>query len=256
MLVEFLKKYVDKDIIYIPNPGNAGDSLIAYGTITLFKKIGLNYKIGEINKKYDNEILFYGCGGNFVGLYNNCKNFLKLNKDNNEIVILPHTIQNEDSILKELNENVIIFCREQMSFDYVFSLIKYKHNLFLSNDMAFYIDLNFIDYNKGDGESNNFRLDCEKTKIAIPKDNNDLSNTLNKHNNTTDEKVIEEISKSLFFYLNKFEIVNTNRLHVAICASLLNKKVNFHANSYYKNKAVYDFSIKNNYPNTLFIDNE
>lgn len=50
MLVEFLKKYENKDIIYIPNPGNAGDSLIAYGTITLFKKIGLNYKIGEIKK--------------------------------------------------------------------------------------------------------------------------------------------------------------------------------------------------------------
>jgi hypothetical protein len=33
-IINFLQKY--KNIIYIPNPGNAGDSIIAYGTLQVF----------------------------------------------------------------------------------------------------------------------------------------------------------------------------------------------------------------------------
>ena len=68
----FLKKYLGKEIIYIANPGNAGDSLIAFGTIQIFNEIGLNYKIGSPSTTYKNKLLFYAGGGNLVGLYNNC----------------------------------------------------------------------------------------------------------------------------------------------------------------------------------------
>jgi exopolysaccharide biosynthesis predicted pyruvyltransferase EpsI len=48
-------------------------------------------------------------------------------------------------------------------------------------------------------------------------------------------------------FLEEYKVVNTDRLHVAILASLLGKEVNFYPNSYYKNEAVYNYSLLNHY---------
>ena len=59
---KYLSALKDKEIIYIPNPGNVGDALIAYATLQLFKKLKLNYKIGRHDETYKNELLVYGGG--------------------------------------------------------------------------------------------------------------------------------------------------------------------------------------------------
>ena len=125
-IITFLKQYTNKKIIYIPNPGNAGDSLIVLGTFTLFNKLNLNYEIGNINKLYNNEILFYAGGGNLVGIYNNCRNFILKIQEKNTIVVLPHTINNEDRLIQNLNDKVILLCRELYSYEYVKNHIKIK----------------------------------------------------------------------------------------------------------------------------------
>ena len=86
-IYEFLNKYIDKEIIYIPNPGNVGDHVIAYATMEIFDKIKLKYTVGDINGEYRNQILFYGGGGNFIGMYDNCKNFVRKNYINNKILL-------------------------------------------------------------------------------------------------------------------------------------------------------------------------
>jgi hypothetical protein len=40
---------------------------------------------------------------------------------------------------------------------------------------------------------------------------------------------------------------------MCIAGSFLNKKVNLYENSYYKNKAMYEYSIKDTYKNTKLI---
>ena len=109
----FLSNYLNQEIIYIPNPGNAGDSLIVFGTIQIFNELGLNWKMDNINDKYHNKTLFFGGGGNLVGIYSNCKNFIQKNINDNKIIILPHTIKSEDKFLSNLNDNIIIFYREK-----------------------------------------------------------------------------------------------------------------------------------------------
>ncbi len=52
-------------------------------------------------------------------------------------------------------------------------------------------------------------------------------------------------------FLEEYKVVNTDRLHVAILASLLGKEVNFYPNSYYKNEAVYNYSLFNRYPKNM-----
>jgi exopolysaccharide biosynthesis predicted pyruvyltransferase EpsI len=251
----FLERYKNNEIVYIPNPGNAGDAVIFYGTIQVFDNLNLKYTIGNINTIYNNKTIFYGGGGNLVGLYNNCYNFINKNKNSNNIVILPHTITNVDSLLNNVSENITFICREHISYDYVKKFIKNKNNLYLSKDLAFYInDLTKYKDNQGNGECNAFRTDIEKTKIEIPKDNIDLSQHFSKNLQTYSINVCKEVCFNIFEYLSKFSIINTNRLHIAIVGGLLNKKVNFYQNSYYKNKAIYDYSIKLYFPKTNLCD--
>jgi len=49
-------------------------------------------------------------------------------------------------------------------------------------------------------------------------------------------------------YLDLYDDVRTNRLLLAIGAGLLGKRVEFHPNSYFKNRAVYEFSLRDRFP--------
>lgn len=252
-LYTFLLNYKNKHIIYIPNPGNAGDALIAHSTFTLFDKMNINYDIGLHTTKYKDKILFYGGGGNLVGVYKDCEMFLKNNMHDNKIVLLPHTIKDVDSLIKNFGDNVIVLCRERKSFDYVSKLIKNKSNVFISKDLALYIkvDENFKN-KKSHGILNCFRKDVEKTNKILPDDNIDLSNELYIINNQKSyKKNVENISHSIFDYLSNYDTINTNRLHMAIAGSLLNKNVNMYPNNYFKNTSVYTYSLKN-FRNTKF----
>lgn len=252
-MIDFLNGYLSKDIIYIPNPGNAGDSLIAMGTLQLFAKVGINYTIGNFYESYKGKTIFYAGGGNLVGLYKECYNFLNKNKKNNEIVLLPHTVKDVDGLLTTFDSNVKIICREYVSYVYVHSCMKYPKNVLLSKDMALYITgLETYSNIKGIGEENCFRLDCEKTSISIPSENIDISTVFEVPNNVDQPEIINKVCHSVFEYLSRFEVINTNRLHVAIAGGMIGKKVNLYRNIYYKNKAVFDYSLKDVFPNISF----
>jgi len=242
---------INEKVIYIPNTGNAGDTIIAYGTIRIFSEINLSWTIGDTNIAYEGENIILGGGGNFVSLYSHIRNMLLKYKDKNKILLLPHTIINETETIAKLGDNVTLICREEKSFRYVRGVSNYPENIYLSKDMAFYIS-DFIS-KEGTGYLNAFRTDSEKTKIAIPSDNVDLSITMIKPGNTSNVSVIAEVTANFFNYLSRYEVVNTNRLHVCIAAALLNKTVNFYPNGYYKNKAVYDYSLKQ-FPNVTYHD--
>lgn len=256
---EFLKRYMDKEIIYIPNPGNAGDALIAFATLQLFKKVGLRYIIGDILEIYRNSTLFYGGGGNLIGIYHQCESFLNNNKPpylGNQIVVLPHTIASVDDLLHTTKDNVIFICRELISCDYVSRVFKYANNVLLADDIVFSIE-NLQEYASriGKGTLNCFRTDCERIAEDVPEDNEDLSVTMNDvWFIAFDYDLLQSMTHNIFSKIAKYDTIHTNRLHMAIVGSLLNKKVYFHSNSYYKCKAVYEYSIKDKFPNTTFFD--
>ncbi|NJL87776.1 MAG: hypothetical protein HC886_20175 [Leptolyngbyaceae cyanobacterium SM1_1_3] len=98
---------------------------------------------------------------------------------------------------------------------------------------------------------NSFRKDIESTSIEIPEDNIDVSYIFAFYDFS--EGAVQEVVQRMLRFLNNFEIVNTNRLHICIASALLGKKVNFYANSYYKNESVYNFSIKDRLPNVAWM---
>lgn len=243
-----------KEVIYIPSSGNAGDSLIVRGTFDIFKEIKLKYRIGSLSEKYKNKQLIFAGGGILIDKYKNAREFFENNQNNNQILILPHTIYKVNNFVRNLSSNVRVICREETSYNYVSTLIQHKNNVFLSHDMAFYIrDIGkYVTRKPSKKECFCYRTDGEKTDIKLPKNNIDISLSFNLKDNTSDPELIQKSCCSIFDYLSKYKIINTNRLHVAVAGSLLNQRVNFYSNSYHKNKSVFQYSLKSRFPNTVW----
>lgn len=241
-LNEYLGTYRHGKVDFYRFPGNYGDSLIWHGTMKLLE--GLDIAVNYVDEKSVNlrPTLFIDGGGNLVDYYHNVRNFLERMKDRyQKVIILPHTVYGEKQkeLLRNLKNNIAIFCRERMSYEFV-SKCAGNCGVYLWHDMAFY---NKIDKKEsGAGVLNAFRNDVESIKINIPADNIDISQ------NGYAKKPLDQ----LLHTISPYSVVNTDRLHVAIAATLLGKEVNLFANSYYKNKAVYEYSLKK-YPNIKFI---
>lgn len=233
-LRKFLEKYRNTNVDFYRFPGNYGDSLIWHGTKTLLRELNISENYVDIKSPKTNDVLLIDGGGNFVDYYSDVRDFLFKKHDvYKEIIILPHTIfgQKQVEILNNLSGEVTIFCRERISFDFLKQNFR-KGNICLWHDCAFYNNL--PKFEGGEGILNAFRKDKESVLNSIPNCNNDLSY------NGYATKPLDELINSL----KPYQEVNTDRLHIAICATLLGKKVNLFPNSYYKNQAVFDYSLK------------
>ena len=98
---------------------------------------------------------------------------------------------------------------------------------------------------------NCFRIDAEKTDLDIPKDNIDLS--MEFAYGTGSEKTTLLASYKLLNYMNQYQEIRTNRLHLAIGGALLGKTVKFYGNNYYKCRAIYQYSMKNKFSNVRWM---
>ncbi len=252
----YLKQFSGKSVTYIPNHGNAGDALIAAATYQLFEKHHINYitKFSDAEiETIEGGIVFYGGGGNLVPHYHRGEECItKALPRCDQLVILPHTIQGHYRFLHHLPSKVTIFCRDLNSYHYVKSIYSEPEQVYLCDDLAFHFDYQPYQ-NQGKGIANMFRLDVEKTSITIPADNIDLSSAIKIPPMDSIETRYKFLADAFVKYIAQYEVVNTNRLHIAIAAAHLGKKVTLHANSYWKNEAVFQLSMKNNFANVTFV---
>lgn len=242
-LKEYLSKYRGREVDFYRFPGNYGDSLIWHGTKKLLADLDIKERNVDISSPKYNDVLLIDGGGNFVDYYSDIRDFL-IKKSNlyKEIVLLPHTIFGDKQIevLNNLTSEVTIFCREKTSAEFLKS--KYtKGNVYLWHDCAFYNS--FSKETTGHGVLNVFRSDKESVIDEKPGDNEDLS---------YDGYATKPLD-NLINVLKKSAEINTDRLHIAICGVLLGKRVRLYPNSYYKNKAVFEYSLCR-FPNISFID--
>ncbi|CCG86689.1 polysaccharide pyruvyl transferase family protein [Erwinia piriflorinigrans] len=249
----------EHSIVYKANPGNAGDGVIASATYDFFERNNITFSQYARHHSYHNsrDVLFFGGGGNLIeGLYSEGKDFLESQLDNFfKIIIMPSTIKGYKKFFSDNKNKLIVFCREATTLEYVLSLGYEKGvNVFVSDDMAFYLDLEkyrsniFSDKNI----ANCYRTDSESLNGNIEVINHDISLTWN-GDYWDNISLARNSTRCMINFLEDFKEVNTDRLHVAILASLLGKIVNFYPNSYYKNQAVFNYSIINRYPKTVFI---
>ena len=271
MIKDFLAKYQGEKIKYIPNQGNAGDSLIGFATLQVFDELELDYEICKPTEVFENQIILYGGGGSLIRKYESSKKFLLNNHKKNDIIVLPHSFHDCDDLLANLSERVVLIAREKISYDYIKSKSTYTSKCLLSHDMAFYTK-NISKYKNIScvGECNAFRFDDELSAdnrhVKLPENNKDISVDFQRpmfmrnwgvpdDRNTQVKKNLSIATDNIFSYLSKFQIVNTNRLHIGIAAALLGKTVNLYRGSYHKIIGIYEFSIAGKFNNVVFYNN-
>ena len=299
---QYLKTFpANEEIYFCPNPGNAGDSIIAQATLQLFNETGLNYHLIPWKKlanfKLDGKVLMFGGGGNLVGYYKQGRIVIgKYHRRVKKLVILPHTIKGNEDLLGELGDNVDIITREMVSYEHV-RKNNSRSNVMLMDDLALSLNVEEVlsekpaglagclllkilakTRNSEDGDSipstsrifsnnimgarntirrllnrsgyhvlNCFRTGVEATDVSLPADNLDLSRIF--AYGTQNEELILYASYRLLRFINLYQEIRTNRLHLCIAGALLGKRVRFYPNSYWKCEAIYDHSIKNRFQN-------
>ena len=262
MIYDILK---NKRLLYVPNPGNAGDSLIALGAMHLFNKLKLNWELMDGGKHFNAVLpivdephaIVYGGGGNMIGRYPHLHKFLSRHKSRSEIIVLPSTVThlpdskyNTTELLKTLGDEVSIMARERKTLEY---LNKHRENTLLQDDMALQIDKSYYSEFIGCGAGTGYfyRTDIEKTGITLPESNIDISREYMDWDCCRTVDGINKASRQMFEHVSRYQEIHTNRLHVAVIGALLNKDVNMYSNSYWKNEEVYNYTL-HRYNNVKF----
>lgn len=270
--------------VYIPNSGNAGDSFIACSTYQLLSDLEIEFELGCLTEEYPGRTLIIGGGGNLVEPYPNVVQFIRKNMNKwKQLIVLPHSIRSYSGVLRELEQNTIIHCRERASYEYVRS-VGGKANVFLSHDMALSCDLlrvrdeyrqvawvnrvrsrvalrdtkrlvRSLWYRISHGYSetlNIIRSDVEKTGIKLPDGNFDISSKFSADDMTSVSSL--HATYGMMSFIDQFDVIKTNRLHAGIMAALLGKNVTLYDNSYGKIRDVFNHSIKGRYSNVAFAE--
>ena len=224
-------------------------------------------------------VVIYGGGGNLVHPYPNARDFIATHhRGAAKLVVLPHTIRSYPELFKDMTGNVDVFCRDLPSYEFM-THTPTGANVYLSDDVALRSDVGLtLQYRASHAQEyrdkvrlsrrakrqvrqvfhsvrnighpkvlNVFREDVEKTAVAIPFSNVDLSQTLCGLDMSPFHA--RETASAFFAFINRHEVVNTNRLHVCIASLLLNKEVHFYDNSYGKNMSIFNFSLKDRFSN-------
>lgn len=247
----------------IRNFGNFGDALIRYGTERFLEDIGAS--VTKLNTmpftrfaKYRliaeclrthlpaplrPHIVFSGSGGWYEAYSHAPRHVARCSRYARDLLVLPTTFAGEFDNLP----NVDYWARDQFE-----SLRSMPHATFC-HDMAFYLALVEPDRLLPERTSPSrdlfvcLRVDVEKSFSGrVPKSNFDLSNS------GKDDSDPQEFLR----YIDQYQRVITDRLHVAIGAALLGKEVKIVGNSYFKIRAIFDSSIKGIFPKCEMISDE
>ena len=221
----------------MPNTGNWGDGLINEGAQHFFSFFDIPFKtirsLEDLRWPFVRDRLFvYGGGGSWCAYWGQGpKKVAIAAKRFRRVIVMPSTYEGAYDI-----PGVTLYCRDRFQ-----SLSNNTHAKFC-HDMAFFI--NDFKSTNGNGTGFFFRTDKESAGVIdIPESNIDLS--LNGSHKTAVSGFFEQ--------LLPYEIIETDRLHVAIAGCLLGKKVRIYSGGYFKNEAVYHSTLKEFYPQCTFV---
>jgi exopolysaccharide biosynthesis predicted pyruvyltransferase EpsI len=228
---------------YLNNRGNWGDGLIRQGTLKFFHEIGFHYyelslHKGKVFRFFEYYLplvlrgtLFYGGGAGWTNFWPRSYNTMNnIATSYQQVVVLPSTYEKRADF-----PNITYYCRDRFeSMDTIPDAI-------FCHDMAFYLEMKSA--GKGSGEGFFYREDIESSgRISIPPENVDIS---------AQGKHLTPIGP-FFDAIDRYQVVYTDRLHVAIAGCLLNKEVHLYPGGYFKNKAVYRSSMQGIFDNIHF----
>ncbi len=268
-LARFLQTLRGEEVLYYPTPGNGGDCVIQVGAYQALGRAGVTFKPINLQDDVTGRTVMLGGGANLTPLYRELRDALlegKLLERCGRLVILPHTIRGNEDLLARMDGRVTIFCRDPESYIHV-QRHAATREVHLDHDMAFHIDVEqfyrdtacYTDtsglfdslvggveqvFDPGDQDTVRpfFRTDGEQAAgVTVPDGNLDISRIFEL--GTWPENSHKAVW-CFFEAIRRSRHILTDRLHVAIAASLLDTPCTFYDNSYGKNRTVHLHSIR------------
>jgi len=263
----YLETLAGEEILYFPTPGDAGDSLLQVGTYQALKRAGIRFRPISLEDDVSGRIVMLGGGSNLTPLYRELRHALLdggFLQNCRRLVILPHTLRGNEDLLARMDDRVTIFCRDPESYVHVLRHAETPH-VHLDHDMALHLDVgefyeearpytdtpelfetNLARYGRrflADEPVDRafYRVDGERQNGPVPPDNVDISmifqfGTWPENSYKAVWCFLEAIRRS--------RSLSTDRLHVAIGASLLDRPCRLDADRYGKNAGVYLHSLR------------
>ncbi|OFL19369.1 glycosyltransferase family 2 protein [Corynebacterium sp. HMSC062A03] len=226
-------------LVFSPAKGNWGDGLINIGTRQFLDSLELPFH--ERNKSsietdlqsgyFEEKVVLMGGGGAWSRNFSNARKFTdQIARQAKHVIVLPTTF---DLPPVEPN-NVTYFARDK------FTSLDTNPQAVFCHDMALFINLELHEPTNRVWRLFAMRNDREGTNLAkhVPQ-NFDLSKLGDGDYAFADP---------LFNILNNFNIICTDRLHLAIASAMLGRKVKLLPGNYAKSQDVFLSSLKENYP--------
>jgi exopolysaccharide biosynthesis predicted pyruvyltransferase EpsI len=268
--------------LFYPNPGNAGDALIAVATWQCFDRLGMTAKVVSIKDLPEHARLVLGGGGNLVPHYRKIAHALEacLERKVERCLLLPHTIRGHETLLRRLDHRFTLLCRDRESLEHVRrhapdAIALPSHDMVLSLDipalenralklrhkLALLFDSDWQKYRRRwrralarqhpdpEGTLTILRSDVEAASAEKGLPDLDL---MRHYTTQCDHRAgCEQVAVDIIALLRQARKVRTDRLHVALPAAMLGLKVEILDNNYGKLAAVWSHSLEAAYPNAI-----
>ncbi len=258
-------------LLFIANPGNAGDALIASATWQFFEDLGMRPTQARIRDIRRGDTVIYGGGGNLIPLYQDARSAMEtsLKVGVNRFVLLPHTIRGHQELLSSLDARFTLFGRDEATLQHLATHAS-AAQWDMAPDMALGIDVGRLQHRVAmlpwrwtwgwtglrrsrraryqgwkslsdlilpdtRGHLAVFRSDQEATHQRGPIEQ-DLSGLY--HSDLRDRDECDAVATWFLHIIARAFSVSTDRLHVAIGANALHRPACLFDNNYGKNHAV------------------
>lgn len=272
-------------LLYVSVPGNAGDSAINCAAYRVFEARGLRFERVEPDvdaERTRGRVLVGAGGGNLVPMYDDMHALIERHHAGcRRLILLPATVRGHEAFLGTLGGNVTMLCRDQPTLAHVQRHAPRVQSL-ASHDVALHLDVRSLlaqtrwrflplvsspaqarrnlrrrwrgwKYDQRNTSRRDelfaFRTDVERAEgagAATAVANIDVS--VEFVSDDMSPRLALEATWRMLGFLDRYTTVHTDRLHVAILSALLGKRVLLHDNSYGKNSAVYDQSMRGHFP--------
>ena len=247
---------------FVQSKGNYGDHLIYAGAEKIANQLNLKYSTTSYKSliKSDTLIYLHGGGGynSWWGWTGRLLRQIRSRNPYNFIIVGPSTTSLELEYLKDLlpknDEKIIFFAREYTTFDFIKD--NFFSKVYLDHDTALQLTLNDQFLIKLLKDINN---EASYSFLALreDKESNDLYPVKPEKFDIICDPVLVEpaIIRKIHSYFGitskqwaklhyQASKITTNRSHSAMLGSILNKPVEIFANSYHKNRSIWEYSLR------------
>lgn len=274
-------------VVFVPNPGNAGDALINLGAYEFLRANGIDWEPGHPDRTYPGRIVVFSGGGGMVELYRGSDLFFRRNHPVcKELVLMPHTVRGYADMISAMDARCHLFAREAQTLSFLREHVRGAH-VHSGHDMAFFLsdatiaaqkwDWTFLSrpeirrswskmvmkilfsLKMRDHVLHVLRRDEEATAVDIPTNNFDLSALFSSGHMFKEPQghmspgICASTIKTLRLLIRSAQRVETNRLHVTVLSAIVGTPVAMLDNNYGKNRGIYEHSIRDYFPNVAFV---